>query len=173
MIDHVILGIKFENDLTRGEYSIVQERMRLESPIYRAMRQIKLLVYLQTIGAFDAPRDLMRKLLSRGNDNGVIISKQEEIRLQKELETKYIKNFKKLIRIYKFDKERFTFLLDSAKTPIVFLKYLREHDLKYIDFSSALKKSKIPTTLIYNKHWNNHGRTLIAQLIANYIRNTK
>ena len=109
MIDHVILGIKFENDLTRGEYSIVQERMRLESPIYRAMRQIKLLVYLQTIGAFDAPRDLMRKLLSRGNDNGVIISKQEEIRLQKELETKYIKNFKKLVRIF-FGKRVYYFL---------------------------------------------------------------
>ncbi|RLD28364.1 MAG: hypothetical protein DRI75_07000, partial [Bacteroidetes bacterium] len=65
------------------------------------------------------------------------------------------------------------FLLDSANTPLVFIKYLKDHDLKYIDFSSVLKKSKTPTTLIYDMHWNNHGRNIIAELIVNYIRNTK
>jgi len=173
LIDHVIIGIKFENDLKRGEHNIIQKRMRFETPVFKAMRQTKLLVYLRSIGAFHAPRDLLRKMFSGGNNNEIIRSKQEEKRLQKELEIKYIKNFENLLRLYKFDKERFTFLLDSAQTPIVFLKYLREHDLKYIDFSSVLKKSKTPTTLIYDRHWNNHGRTLIAQFIANYIRKTK
>lgn len=173
LIDHVIIGIKFENDLNRGEYNLVQERMKLESPIYRAMRQIKLLVYLQNIGAFDAPRSLMRKLFSGGSNNVVIMSEQEEIRLQKELETSYIKNFENLVKIYNFDKERFILFLDSKKNPLIFLEYLHHNDFKFIDFSKALSNTKTPTTLIYDKHWNNHGRNIIAELIANYIRNTK
>ena len=173
VIDHVIIGIKFENDLTRGEYNVVQERMKLESPIYRAIRQIKLLVYLQNMGAFDAPRKLVRNLLSGGSNYKVKRTVLEEETIRKELELKYIKNFENLVRLYKFDKVRFTFLLDSANTPLVFIKYLKDHDLKYIDFSSVLKKSKTPTTLIYDMHWNNHGRNIIAELIVNYIRNTK
>jgi hypothetical protein len=173
LIDHVIIGIRFENDLTRGEYNVLQERMKLESPIYRALRQIKLLVYLQNIGAFDKPRELTRKLLSGISNNVVIMSEQEEIRLQKELEIKYIKTFENLVKIYNFDKERFIFFLDSKKNPLIFLEYLHHNDFKFIDFSKALSNTKTPATLIYDKHWNNHGRNIIAELIANYIRNTK
>jgi hypothetical protein len=173
LIDYVIIGIKFENDLNRGEYNVVQERMKLESPIYRAMRQIKLLVYLQNIGAFDKPRELTRKLLSGGSNNVVIMSEQEEIRLQKELETNYIKNFENLVKIYNFDKERFILFLDSKNNPQIFLEYLYHNDFKFIDFSKALSNTKTPATLIYDKHWNNHGRNIIAELIANYIRDTK
>ncbi|RLD26060.1 MAG: hypothetical protein DRI75_12390, partial [Bacteroidetes bacterium] len=146
LIDHVILGINFEDDLIRGDYGIIADRMKFESPIYRAMRQIKLLVYLQNIGAFDAPRKLIRKLLSGGSSNKIKRTALEEETLRKELEIKYIINFENLMRLYEFDKERFTFLLDSANTPLVFIKYLKDHDLKYIDFSSVLKKSKTPTT---------------------------
>jgi hypothetical protein len=170
LIDHVVLGLKFENDLGRGEYNVVQERMVLESPTYKAMRQIKLLVYLQNIGAFDAPRELVRKLLSREREHNQKPTKAEEEKFQKELELKCIKNFESLIGLYGFDKSKFVFLLDSEFTPKVFLSYLKKHGFKYIDFHEALIKSKTPTTLVYDMHWNNHGRKLIAELIANYFK---
>lgn len=173
LIDYVILGIKFDNDLTRGEYHIVQERIVLESPAYKAMRQIKLLVYLQNIGAFDAPRELVRKILSGGRGEGQSrkLSKDEEAKLQKNLEEKFLLNFESLVNIYGYDKNRFVLLLDSEITPALFLNYLNTNGYKYIDVSIALKKSKTPTTLIYDMHWNNHGRNLIANLIVNKINN--
>jgi hypothetical protein len=171
LIDYVVLGIKFDNDLTRGEYHIVQERVVLESPAYRAMRQIKLLVYLQNIGAFDAPRELVRKLLSHESHVAQQLTKEEKENLQSELEATYLKNFESLVDIYGYDKTRFILLLDSEKTPSLFLNYLNMHGYEFIDFSETLKKSKTPTTLIYDMHWNNHGRNLIANLIANKIKN--
>jgi hypothetical protein len=171
LIDYVILGIKFENDLTRGEYNVVKERMVLESPMYKALRQIKLLVYLKNIGAFDAPRELVRKLLSGGvNNHQQKLTKIEEEKFQKEREIKYIKNFESLINRYGFDKSKFTFLMDVSTSPTVFVNYLKNHNFKYLDFSETLKKTKRPTTLIYDMHWNNHGRDLIAKLISKNIQ---
>ena len=40
-----------------------------------------------------------------------------------------------------------------------------------MDVSGTLKASKTPTTLIYDRHWNDHGRSLVAELIANYYKN--
>ncbi|MEN3324137.1 hypothetical protein VP395_10385 [Mariniflexile soesokkakense] len=170
LIDYVVLGIKFENDFTRGEYNVVEERMVLESPAYKAMRQFKLLVYLQNIGAFDNPRELIGKILSREVDDAHKLTKIEEEKNQKKLVHKYIENFESLINIYGFDKAKFIFLLDSEKTPQTFLDFLNKHQFKYLDFSEALKKSKTPTTLIYDMHWNNHGRSIIAKLITDYIK---
>jgi hypothetical protein len=171
-IDCVVLGVKFENDLTRGEYQVVQERMVLESPTYKALRQIKLLVYLQTIGTFDAPRELVRKLLSGSEVPTPELNKQEHKELQEKREQTYLKNFESLITIYGFDKQRFVFLLDKDKTPQLFLEYLNNNNMNYIDISGTFKKSKKPTTLIYDHHWNNHGRNLISNLISDYIKHT-
>jgi hypothetical protein len=172
LIDCVILGLKFENDLTRGEYGVLEERMKLESPLYRSLRQIKLLVYLQNIGAFDAARELTKKILSPGNKNikQDSINAENIIRVRNE---RCLNNFESLINQYGFDKNRFVFLIDKEQTPKMFLKYLDDNSFKYIDFSEILKQSKKPTTLIYDMHWNNHGRDLIAGLIAHYIKNLK
>lgn len=171
LIDHVVLGLKFDNDLIRGEYNIVQERMFLESSMYKALRQIKLLVYLQNIGAFDGPRELVNKMLAgRKQDSYQKISKEEDIIAQKKLNSKYLKNFESLVTIYGYDKIKFVLLLDSEKTPQLFLDYLYKNQFKFIDFSKDLKNSKTPTTLIYDKHWNNHGRNIIAELIAKYLK---
>ena len=172
LIDHVILGLKFENDLTRGEYGVLEDRMKLESPLYRSLRQIKLLVYLQNIGAFDAARKFTEKILSFGQDNEKV-NAENDSEIKKELQAKYLQNFEKLISTFGFDKTRFVFLLDSKKTPAIFLKYLDSHGFKYLDFSKILKSSKTPTTLIYDMHWNNHGRSLIAKLIVDYIKTIK
>lgn len=173
LIDYVVLGIKFENDLTRGEYNVVQERMVLESPMYKAVRQIKLFVYLNNIGVLDGPKNLVSRLFSNEKKKTPELSKLDEDKRLKALESKYLENFKSLIDTYGFDKNRFMFLLDSEQTPNVFLNHLNENDYKYIDFSKVFKKSKRPNTLIYDMHWNNHGRTLIAELIANYVKEMK
>jgi len=168
-IDHVILGLKFENDLTRGTYSVLEDRMKLESTLYRSMRRIKLLVYLQNIGAFDAAREFTKKVLSFGSyepdSEGV-----ETAELTQEKYENYLNNFKSLIDTYGFDKQRFAFLLDKENTPSQFLEYLDHHHFKYLDFSESLKLSKRPTTLIYDMHWNDHGRNLVAQIISKYLQ---
>lgn len=169
LIDHVFLGLKFENDLTRGKYGILKDRMKLESPLYRSLRQIKLLVYLQHIGAFDAARELTRKMLSLGQQKNNIKNPETNDSKNKRYLV-YIQNFESLINTYGYDKTRFTFLIDKEKTPFIFLNYLDLHDFKYLDFSETLKQSKRPTTLIYDMHWNNHGRNLVAKRISQYIQ---
>ncbi len=167
LIDYVVLGLKFENDLTRGTYTVLQDRMKLETPLYKILRQSKLLVYLQNIGAFDSSKRLLFKITSlnkKYNSTSKNISEEA-------LHQQYIQNFESLVSNYGFDKSRFTLLLDSAHTPQVFLNYLDKNGFKYLDFSPPLTASKTSTNLIYDMHWNNHGRTLIAKLIADSIAN--
>lgn len=169
LIDHVVLGLKFKNDLTRDEYHVIQDRMRLESPLYRNMRKIKLLVYVQNIGLLDPVRGLIGKVLSIGkthsNNNKHQVTDNDIVNKQKV----FVDNFESLVKNYGYDKDRFVLLLDKTITPKMFLDYLNENKYKFIDFSTVLNASKKPTTLIYDRHWNNHGRELIAELIADYL----
>lgn len=173
LIDHVVFGLKFENDLTRPEYNIVQDRVRLESSLYKNLRKVKILVYIQNIGIVDPIKQAPSKFISffKGNKNQKkVVTRKEEL-LKEEVEHKeYLKNFKSLIDIYGYDKSRFTLLIDKEKTPQVFLEYLGNNNFRYIDFSKDMKASKNPTNLIYDKHWNNNGRKIIASLIADYIK---
>ena len=165
LIDYVVIGFKFEDDLTRGEYGVLKERMKLESPMYRSMRRIKLLVYLQNIGAFSAAKKMTKTILSLGQNNALIQEKEDLNTIQKRY-SKYIKNFKSLVDSYGYDKTRFVLLLDKENTPELFLDFLDKNTYNYIDFGKQINQSKIPATLIYDQHWNNHGRTLIANLIS-------
>ncbi|GAA3606916.1 hypothetical protein Q4Q39_10885 [Flavivirga amylovorans] len=168
LIDNVVIGLKFEDDLTRSEYHVVQDRMHLESPIYKKIRNIKLLVYAQNIGVLESLWKLAGRLSSIGKQR---TSTLKEVISEEDIEVKhliYIENFKSLVTNYGFDKERFVFLLDTKITPLVFLDYLASNNYKYLDTYKALNKSKSPTTLIYDRHWNNHGRSLIAELIADH-----
>ncbi len=171
LIDHVILGIKFSNDLTRGEYKVVSGRLDLESPMNRLLKKSKLLVYSKSIGILDPPQRLMYRLINTLKPKQSIkpIDKQEAQRIKKEEEREYLANFKSLIASYGFDKDRFTLLLDAKVTSSFFLSYLKENDVNYIDFSTFFEATDRPTTLIYDRHWNNHGRALIAQLISEYL----
>ncbi|MFD1613968.1 hypothetical protein [Gelatiniphilus marinus] len=170
-IDHVVLGLKFENDLTRGEYSVVADRMRLESPLYQNLRKIKLIVYAQNSGFFDSASKLMRNMLSAFKKNTANTGNKKTSEEIQKTQLKYIENFKSLTKKYGYDKKRFTLLLNSNETPQVFLDYLESNNYSYIDFYGALNASKKPTTLIYDRHWNNHGRNLISELIFNRIKN--
>jgi hypothetical protein len=168
LIDHVILGIKFNNDLNRGTYEPIAARMKFEQPMYRLLRKSKLLVYAQNIGAIDPIKNMVTTLLSFGKDDtpNYELETADE-RLMKE--KKHLENLKSLIDQYGFDKKRFSFLLDSRKTSALFLNYLEEEGINYIDYAEEFEKAKRPVTLIYDKHWNNYGRTLIAKVISSYI----
>ncbi|MCF7560810.1 hypothetical protein L3X39_09180 [Sabulilitoribacter multivorans] len=169
-IDYVVLGLKFENDLMRSEYNVVTDRMHLESPLYRNARKIKLLVYTQNIGVLEPLWKLAGRIASIGkkaNSNEEKEVTEAEIQYQQNI---YVDNFKSLIDKYGFDKTRFILLLNVDVTPQHFLDYLNKNNFEYIDFGNALKQSKKPTTLIYDRHWNNHGREIIANLIAEHIK---
>jgi hypothetical protein len=91
---------------------------------------------------------------------------------QKTIDLQRIENFKSLINAYGFDKSKTSILLDSRKTSQRFLDFCTENSIAIIDFAENFKKSKKATTLIYDWHWNSHGRSIIASTIADYI-NTK
>src|SRR5690606_17723025 len=133
LIDFVILGLKFENDLKRNKYTILEERMKLESPLYKTMRQSKLLVYLQTIGLLETPRMLLSKVINLVLGSGKNNEAVKEVNVEDE-NNKYIANFISLINTYGFDKNRFVFLLNEEKTPDMFLDYLNYNGYKYLDF---------------------------------------
>ena len=71
--------------------------------------------------------------------------------------------------LYGFDKCKTTILLDSRKTSSSFLAYCRANHIKYIDFAETFENTKSPVTLIYDHHWNDHGRELIAKVVSDYI----
>ncbi len=169
LIDNIVIGLKFEDDLTRGEYAIVQHRLKLESPLYKNLRKIKLLTYLKSIGALDPVISLPKKLitfLKRNKKQEKKFSEAEKLKLQDNRNKTYYENFINLVSKYGYDKQKCVLLLDKEITPPFFIAYLEREQYKYIDFSEALKNASKPTTLIYDQHWNNHGRDLIAKLIS-------
>ncbi|WP_299216984.1 hypothetical protein [uncultured Aquimarina sp.] len=171
-IDHIILGIKFSNDLTRGEYQVVTGRLALESPVNRLLKKSKLLVYCKSIGILDPPQRLFYRLMNilKPTSKKQDASEEEILRIKKEKENQYLANFNNLIDKYGYDKNRFTLLLDSRITSNLFISYLEENDYNYIDFSEYFEESDHSTTLIYDRHWNNHGRDLIAKAISKYLK---
>ena len=168
-IDRVIIDFKFYDDLNRDRYTVLEERMKLESPLYKTMRKSKLVVYLYNIGTLNSVKALVNQLLSFGETVKPKKNSNDGSKENNEDYQRRFQNFKTLINNYGFDKNRYTFLLDSTRIPTTFMQYLKDHDFKYLDFSEAIQKSKTPTDLIYDKHWNNHGRTIVADLIANYF----
>lgn len=170
LIDMVILGIKFENDLQRDKYEVVPYRMALESPINRLMKKSKLIVYAQSIGAISGVRRFFSKIISLGKSGTPKASRNI---VEKEVHKKYIHNLESLMTLYGFDKSRYHFLLDETITPSIFMDYLTDNGYNYIPIGKALQEAKVPTTLVYDRHWNNNGRKIVAKSIADYYRSYK
>ena len=174
LIDEIILYMNYKNDLERGEYEPDKARIAmLSSPLFEIRDHIKLLAYGSKIGILEPLKHLITgnafEVNSRGyKTNEIEIETPDEI-LKRDL--RYLDNFKNLVRLYGYDKTKTTLLLDSTKTSKSFLDYCDANDFKYIDFSTTFNKSTKATTLIYDWHWNNHGRDLIAQVISDYIKN--
>ena len=175
LIDKIVIYLNYESDLSRGEYSPNHDRIRmLNSTIFKIRDNIKLLAYGSKIGILESFKRLAQGKAfnepKRGyQENDVKLSK-EEISTQ---DRNRLDNFKNLISLYGFDKNKTVILLDSRKTSENFLKYCKNEGIEVIDFAPAFKASTKSTTLIYDHHWNEHGRDLIADTVANYLKNNR
>jgi hypothetical protein len=49
------------------------------------------------------------------------------------------------------------------------VEFLDKNTYNYIDFGEKINESKIPTTSIYDQHWNNYGRNIVSNLISTYF----
>ncbi len=161
-IDYIIFYLKYENDLKNDTYVPNHQRIELlKSPLFKFRDNFKLLSYISSIGIIDPIKHAIIDLL---NNKNAPKSKSDF-----EQTNAYLENFKTLINTFGFDKNRMAFLLNSSTTSDVFIKYCIENEYQIIDFNQIFENSKVPPTLIYDMHWNNHGRTLIASKIANYL----
>ena len=173
-VDKIIIYLKFENDLKRDYYEPDQYWIDSQYFLFSKIKKnVKLLSYMDGIGALEPLRDLKTKIVSFGHNSDNHNSKIDSTEVVENRNLEYIENFKTLIKTYGFDKNKTVFLLDIRNTSDSFLKYCDSMDYTYIDFGKIFEKSKTPTTLIYDMHWNNHGRNIIASAIADYIRKNK
>lgn len=165
-IDHIIFYLKYENDLDRGVFTPNYDRIKmLNSPLFKFRDNFKLLAYASSIGIIDPIKNKVIELMN-GKKEPKTISDAEK--LNEDLQ--HLENFKKLINTFGFEKDRMSFLLDSRATSDVFLDYFKDNGYSIIDFADAFSNSKKPPTLIYDMHWNNHGRELVANEISAYIK---
>ncbi|SFD07357.1 hypothetical protein [Algibacter pectinivorans] len=170
LIDYVFIDLKFNTDLQRGVYAVIPDRMNLETPFYRNLRKFKLLVYLNSIGVTGDLKTRFRELIALKIKPDITPSNENKLKEVDEINPKYLANFNTLVETYNFDKSRFVLLLEKRNTPNAFKNYLKANNFKFIDLSSDLEKSKTPTTLIYDSHWNDKGRSIVANAIVKYTR---
>ncbi|MFD0988635.1 hypothetical protein ACFQ1R_00880 [Mariniflexile jejuense] len=174
LIDYIIIYMKFENDLKRDFYE--PDQYWIDSQYFltsRIQNKIKLFNYIGNIGLFEPLRELKGKIVSLGSSNPETESDKTETTKPISNDLVYLENFKKLIKTYGFNKSKTAILLDSRTTSKSFLNYCDSMGYKYLDFGKALEQSKTPATLIYDMHWNNHGREIIASEISSYIKSVK
>ncbi|MBO0340506.1 MAG: hypothetical protein VX798_03360 [Bacteroidota bacterium] len=167
LIDEIIIYLNYESDLNRGVYEPNKQRIAmLRSTVFKIRDNIKLLAYGSKIGIVDPIKNLITGKAFQDTEQGYETNK---IEIPERKEKEYLENFKSLVSLYGFDKCKTTILLDSRKTSESFLEYCDENNIKYLDFAPTFESSKKPVTLIYDHHWNNHGRELIASVISNYM----
>ena len=169
-IDYTVIYMRFTDDLTRDSYA-VSDRLSFNTPVNRIMKEIKTVVYLKDVGLFDPITQTMGSLMSliKGGAKPGNTAK----RSQEEINGIRLENFEKLIAEYGYDKDKNILLLDSRLCSEEFLDYLKKNGFKTLDFSKTLEASETPTDLIYDQHWNDHGRELLAQLIADYVKSKR
>tara|TARA_R110000796_G_scaffold252631_2_gene389324 strand:+ start:6442 stop:7395 length:954 start_codon:yes stop_codon:yes gene_type:complete len=164
LIDFVYIKLKFNNDLRRPKYEVMNSRLNMNSPINNLLKKSKLLIYLTDIGFIDPIKDFIKDIKEIGKPR---LPEVKESAVQEKLNAEtYIDNFKSLVDLYGYDKEKNVLLIDAEETSEAFINYLNKNNFKYIDFGKEINHSKRPATLIYDMHWNNYGRQIIANLIS-------
>lgn len=174
LIDEIIIYLDYENDLKRAIYTPNKERINLlSSTVFKIRDNIKLLSYGSKIGVLEPIKKLVTGKAFQDTKDGAYESntiQKETVEEKSRKDGEYVSNFKNLVRLYGFDKTKTTILLDTRKTSTLFLDYCKANDFKFIDLSESFNASKKPTTLIYDWHWNDHGRQLVAEEIVKYVR---
>jgi hypothetical protein len=125
-------------------------------------------VYLQNIGFLSPITSFPSSIKSITGKKRDSLRKDGASRIKEGISLR-INNFKNLVALYGFDKKKNVILLDVGSTPPVFLDYLDSEGYSYLDFGKKLSGSGRPTTLVYDKHWNDHGRALISELVVDYL----
>tara|TARA_R110002049_G_scaffold293219_2_gene478097 strand:+ start:4224 stop:5177 length:954 start_codon:yes stop_codon:yes gene_type:complete len=163
-IDRVVVYMRFTDDLLTGEYKL-SSRLSLNTPLNKLLKSSKLIVYAKDIGFFDPIKEKIAAVInfSRGVS--------EDNHKKKNNDSLYLENFKKLVNIYNYNKEKNVLLLDYSLCSQDFLNHLKENNFKTIDFNADFNKVNVPKTLIYDQHWNDIGREIIADRIVEYIKN--
>ncbi len=166
LIDHVFIYMKFENDFKRREIKPDHALVNLKHTFkFKIKNYIRLLKYANGIGLFDVVKNMIYgKKLQINTEDEVDAKEQQRLALE------YLDNFKAVVERYGFNKEKNTFLLDKRKTSPLFIEYCDKMGYKYLDFGPAFEKETKPTILIYDRHWNDRGRTIIASVVAEYIK---
>ncbi|WKB80771.1 hypothetical protein QYR09_13575 [Cellulophaga lytica] len=165
-IDRVVIYMRFTDDLITGEYA-VSNRLSLDTPMNRLLKKSKLIVYAKDIGAFDPIKNVVESTVN------FIKKVKPNPKVEVNKDSIYLANFKKLVKTYNYDKKKNVLLLDYRLCSSEFLSYLKQNNFKTINFNEAFEKSSTPKTLIYDQHWNNLGREIIADEIVDYIKNEK
>jgi len=176
LIDEIIIYLNYESDLDRAVYEPNYDRLKLvNSTPFKIRDNIKILAYGSKIGILEPLKRMVSGKAFEEPKNGYQTNEIEAIdeSKQKTIDLQRIENFKSLINLYGFNKSKTSLLLDSRKTSSRFLKYCEANHINVIDFADNMKNSKKATTLIYDWHWNNHGRDLIATTIADYIKSKR
>ncbi len=173
LIDKIIIYLNFENDLNRKVYEPNHQRIKLlSSSLFKIRDNIKLLSYSSKIGALETVKNLFtntkKKEAKVGFKTNKMLPDPEEL-AKRNLQR--LNNFKNLKGLYGIDRTKTAILLDSRKTSDEFLKYCQEEGIEIIDFADTFSNADRPTTLIYDWHWNDYGRSLIAGEIVTFIKN--
>lgn len=158
-IDKIVIYLDYEGDLDRAEYKYVERKLTLPFLNYS-----KLYVYAKMIGLFDPVKNMAKNLIT-------LKFLKKDTKKEDHLErpdTFPIRagNFESVIEKYGFDRKKMIFLLNSDQTDERFVSYLKSQNYDYMDYANVFKESREPTTLIYDQHWNNNGRELLAKLIS-------
>ncbi len=181
-IDRVIIYLRYTDDLTTGEYK-VSNRLSLNTPMNRLLKKSKLIVYAKDMGLFDSVKNKLISTRYKLTSAIGFIKNLISLRKIPDLPVKpyemnevnndsiYLANFKKLVKTFNYDKKKNVLLLDFSLCSKEFLSYLRQNNFKTINFDANFKKHIRPKILIYDQHWNNLGREIIANEIVEYIKN--
>ncbi len=169
-VDKIILYMKFKNDFDsaqhKADYALID---KLNSPLFQIRKECKLWVYGSRHGLVAPIKKVASGILYGIN----YLRGRSEVEIppyQPSPVSARIANFQKLMETYGFNKEKTVLLLDSRVTDTKFLDFCISNGIEYIDFSKGFKRAKKPVTLIYDMHWNDYGRSLIAEDIANFLK---
>ncbi|SMP19751.1 hypothetical protein SAMN06265375_10387 [Muriicola jejuensis] len=170
-IDKIVIYLDYPDDLKRDNYSVSRERLRLESGVFRMMKQSKLLVYTQNIGLLGVPinslsylKTMISKILMP--DKHTIPSEMISVRSNEDI---HFRNFKMLWETQANSKEKIMFLIDRASFPKSLQLYFQTQKIQVIDYGIPFEYAEKPVTLIYDQHWNSYGRELVSQAIADQV----
>ncbi|GAA5219839.1 hypothetical protein [Membranihabitans marinus] len=156
VLDRIYIYLN-NSDFNRSTYTISNhQKERTNTLISTIYRNFKFLMFL--------------------NHNGYIKTIKEKFRFHSKNIDKpnyKIHNINQLINNSHIDWSKVIFIIDSSEIDSLIIQKLNSL-AKVLDITNIFSKSKYKTNFGYDKHWNNHGRSLISDFIIrnenNYIQ---